>query len=89
MLAELIPTGDSYVLCNHHNSRDAKRFHDILRYSYRQTAGSVVQSHVVGEEAVIAYFPGDVEIVGVSPGESEVRHLYPHPLPISHSAVQS
>ena len=57
--------------------------------SYRQAAWSVVQPHVVGEEAMVAYFPGDVEIVRVSPGEFEIGHLYPHSLPVSHPAVQT
>ena len=55
--------------------------------SHRQTAGAVVQPHIVGEEAVIANFPGDVEIVGVPPGETEICHLYPHSLPVTDPAV--
>ena len=47
----------------------------------------VVQPHIVGEEAVIANFPGDVEIVGVPPGETEICHLYPHSLPVTDPAV--
>ena len=55
--------------------------------SHRQTAGTVVQPHVVGEEAMIANFPGDVEIVRVPPGETEICHLYPHSLPIRDPVV--